>query len=205
MSLILRERARVFGNRARESNVNTGSDNETTIAIGKMSAGEIEVANRTGVLRSPPGRHDQILIETGTIESGEIGNAPIAGDRIVIDPIASGSPAHLARQYRATAIAIIGTGEIGNAPIAGSRIVVDQIVRGDPTPPDRKYRPIETVTSAVEKTGSVLTGALQIVTGQIGSDGPMPRGQKDGRMIEVNSAPNEEKAGGIAMKAKELP
>ena len=204
-SLILRERARVFGSRARESNASTGSDSETMIVIGKMFAGEIEVANGTGVLRSSPGRHDQTLVETGTIATGEIGNAPIAGDRIVIDPIASGSLALLARRYRATAIATIGTDEIGDAPTAGIRIVVDQIVRGDPTPPARKCRAIETVTSAVEKTGSVLIGAIQIVTVQIESDGPAPHGQKDGRIIKVSSAPNEERAGGIAMKAKELP
>ena len=173
------------------------------IVIGKMFAGEIEVANGTGVLRSSPGRHDQTMVETGTIATGEIGNAPIAGDRIVIDPIASGSLALLARRYRATAI--IGTDEIGNAPSAGIRIVVDQIVRGDPTPPDRKYRAIETVTNAVEKTGSVLIGAIQIVTGRIESDGLATYGQKDGRIIKVRSAPNEERAGGIAMKAKELP
>ena len=131
-SLISRERARGFGSRARESSVNTGSDSETMIVIGKMFAGEIEVANGTGVLRSSPGRHDQTLIETG-----EIGNAPIAGDRIVIDPIASGSLAPLARRCRATAIATIGTGEIGNAPTAGIRIEIAQIVRGDPTPLDR--------------------------------------------------------------------
>jgi hypothetical protein len=174
------------------------------IVIGKMFAGEIEGTSGTGVLRSSPSRHDQTLIETGTIESGEMGNAPIAGDRIVIDQIASGSPALLDRRYRATAIATIGTGEMGNAPTAGIRIVIVQIVRGDPTPPDRKYRAIETVMSAVEKTGSVLTGALQIVIGQIESDGPAPHSRKDGRMIEVSSASSEERAGGIA-KAKELP
>ena len=32
-----------------------------------------------GVLRSSPGRHDQTLVEAGTIAIGEIGNAPIAG------------------------------------------------------------------------------------------------------------------------------
>ena len=102
----------MFGSRARESNVNTGSDSETMIVIGKMFAGEIEVANGTGVLRWSLGLHDQTLIEIGTIEIGEIGNAPIAGDRIVIDPIAFGSPALLARRYRATAIATIGTAEM---------------------------------------------------------------------------------------------
>ena len=136
-SLISRERARGFGSRARESSVNTGSDSETMIVIETMSAGEIEAANGTDVLRSSPGHHDQTLIETGTIEIGEIGNAPIAGDRIEIDPIASGSPAPLARRCRATAIATIGTGEIGNAPTAGIRIEIAQIVRGDPTPLDR--------------------------------------------------------------------
>lgn len=61
------------------------------------------------------------------------------------------------------------------------------------------------MTRAVEKTGSVLLGAIQIVTDQIESDGPPPHGQKDGRIIKVSSAPNEERAGGIAMKVKELP
>ena len=74
------------------------------IVIEKMSAGEIEAANGTDVLRSSPGHHDQTLIETGTIEIGEIGNAPIVRDRFVIDPIASGSPAHLDRQHRAIAL-----------------------------------------------------------------------------------------------------
>ena len=78
-------------------------------------------------------------------------------------------------------------------------------MRGDPTPPDRKYRVTETVTNAVEKTCSVLIGAMQIVTGRIESDGPEPYAQKDGRIINVSSAPNAERAGGIAMKAKELP
>ena len=120
----------MVGRRTRESNVSTGSD--STLVIGKMFAGEIEVAKATAVLRSSPGRHDQTLIESGTRESGEIGNAPIGGDRIVIDPIASGSPAPLARRYRATA-----TGEIRNAPTVATRIVTDQIVRGGPIPPDR--------------------------------------------------------------------
>ncbi len=116
----------MFGSRARESNVNTGSDSETTIVIGKMFAGEIEVANGTGVLRWSLGRHDQTLIEIGTIEIGEIGNAPIAKDRIVIDPIAFGSPALLVRPYHATAIGTIGTGEMDNVPIAGIRIGLDR-------------------------------------------------------------------------------
>jgi hypothetical protein len=200
MLLVSRKKARVFGSRARESNGNTGSVSETTIVIVKMFAGKIALANGTGVLRSWPGPHDQILIETATIESGEIGNAPIGGDRIVIDPIASGSPALLARRQRAAATATIRTGEIGSAPLAGIPIGTDPMVPSDPTPPGRKYRAIETVTSAVEKTGSVPTRELQI-----GSDGPAAHGQKDGRMIKVSSAPNKEKAGGIVTTAKELP
>lgn len=103
------------------------------IVIEKMSAGEIEAANGTGVLRSSPGHHDQTLIETVTIEIGEIGNAPIVRDRIVIDPIASGSPAHLDRQHRAIALATVGTGKIGRALIAEVPIVSRSPARPDRT------------------------------------------------------------------------
>ena len=84
--------------------------------------------------------------------------------------------------------------------------MADRIVRGDPDPRGAEVsrnRPI--VTSARAETGSVLIGAIQIVTVQIESDGPAPRGQKDGRIIKVSSESNAEKAGGMAMKAKELP
>jgi hypothetical protein len=205
MSSISREKARVYGSRAQELNVNTGSDSATTIVIGKMFGEEIEVTNGTVVLRSSPGRRDRTSVEIETIETAEMGNAPTAGDRIVIDPIASGSPALLVRPYRAIAIGTIGTGEIGKGPIAGIRIGAGQIVRGDPTHPVRKYRATEPATSAVEKTGSVIIGTLRIGTGQIVSDGPEPHGRKDGRMIKVSSAPNAERAGAIAMKANELP
>ena len=118
------------GSRVRKSNVNIGSASETMIVIEKMSAGEIEVANGTDVLRSSPGHHDQTLIETGTIEIGEIGNAPIVRDRFVIDPIASGSPAHLDRQHRGIAL---GNDKIGRAPIAEVPIVSRSPARPDRT------------------------------------------------------------------------
>ncbi|HVJ57889.1 MAG TPA: hypothetical protein VM574_08630 [Terrimicrobiaceae bacterium] len=121
------------GSRVRKSNVNIGSASETMIVIEKMSAGEIEAANGTGVLRSSPGHHDQTLIETGTIEIGEIGNAPIVRDRIVSDPIASGRPAHLDRQHRAIALATVGTGKIGRALIAEVPIVSRSPARPDRT------------------------------------------------------------------------
>jgi hypothetical protein len=154
----------VFGRRARESNVSIGNGSETTIAIGKMSVDEIEVLKGRRVLRWLQSRPDQTLIETGTIETGEIGNAPIVRGRVVIDPSASGNPALRGRRYHATETATIETGQIGSVLIAGARTV----------------------------------------SGQIQSAGPA-QGQKHGRMIKMNSGPNGERVGGIAMKGKELP
>ena len=162
--------------------------------IGKMSAEEVEMVNGTAVLRSLPGRRDQTSIETATIETSGIGKGTIDSGRIVTDPIASGNPALPGRRYRAIETATIERGEIGNAPTAGIPIVLAR------TPRDRQSRAIETATSGIEKTGSA-----QIVARQIEPDAPAPHGQKHGRMIEVSSALNEERAAKIAMKAKELP
>ena len=193
------------GSRARESNVSNGSDSETMIVIGKMSADEIEVVKRRDVLRWLQSRHDRTLIETGTIETGEIGNAPIVGGHVVIDPIASGNPALRGLQYHVIETATIETGEIGSVPIAGARTASAQSVSSSPARQARKCRAIETVTLGIEKIGSVLIVALQIVSGQIQFAGPAPQGQQHGRMIKVSSGPNGERGGEIAMKAKELP
>jgi hypothetical protein len=196
---------RVFGSRARESNVSIGSGSETTIVIGKMSVDEIEVVNGRRVHRWLQSRPDQTLIETGTIETGEIGNAPIVRGRVVIDPSASGNPALRGRRYHATETATIETGQIGSVLIAGARTASAQSGSSSPARQARKCRAIETVTLGIEKIGSVLIVALQIVSGQIQSAGPAPQGQKDGRMIKVSSGPNGERVGGIAMRGKELP
>ena len=99
---------------------------------------EIEVVNGRGVPRWLQSRPDQTLIETETIETGEIGNAPIGRGRVVIDPIASGNPALLGQKCRAIATATIETGEIGNARIGGIPVVTDRTAPGSPTPPDRQ-------------------------------------------------------------------
>jgi hypothetical protein len=190
---------RVFGSRARESNV-IGNGSETTTVIGKMSVDEIEVVNGRRVLRWLQSRPDQTLIETG-----EIGNAPIVRGRVVIDPSASGNPALRGRRYHATETATIETGQIGSVLIAGARTASAQSGSSSPARQARKYRAIETVTLGIEKIGSVLIVALQIVSGQIQSAGPAPQGQKHGRMIKVSSGPNGERVGGIAMKGKEFP
>jgi hypothetical protein len=189
----------VFGRRARESNVSIGNGSETTIAIGKMSVDEIEVLNGRRVLRWLQSRPDQTLIETG-----EIGNAPIVRGRVVIDPSASGNPALRGRRYHATETATIETGQIGSVLIAGARTASAQSGSSSPARQARKYRGIETETLGIGKIGSVLIVALQIVSGQIQSAGPA-QGQKHGRMIKMNSGPNGERVGGIAMKGKELP
>jgi hypothetical protein len=174
----------VFGSRARELNVSTGSGSATTTVIGKMSAEEIVGRNGIGVLRLWQGRHGQTLIENATIETAEIGNAPIAGGRIVIDPTASGSLALLHRQSLGVETATIEIGEIGNAPTAEIPIVPDRIRLGSPTHPDRQSRVIETATSEIAKMGSVLVGGAPIASPQIASGNPIPLGRGP-RVIET--------------------
>lgn len=128
----------MFGSRARELSVSTGNGSETTSVIGKMFANESEVVNGRGVPGWLQSRPDQTLIETEIIETGETGNVPIGGGRVVIDPIASGNPALQGQKYRAIETATIETGEIGNARIGGIPVVTDRTAPGSPTPPDRQ-------------------------------------------------------------------
>jgi hypothetical protein len=193
----------VFGSRALELNVSIGKGSETTIVSGKMSAGEIEMVNGRGVLRWLQVLHDRISIETGTIETGEIGRPPIAGGHIVIDPTVSGNRALPDRRYHAIETVKIATGQIDNARIVKIPIVTAQIALGSRTPPDQQYRAIEKARMEGEKIGSVLIATPQIVSGQIESEGPIRQGRKHGRTIKESSGSNGARDG--ATKANELP
>jgi hypothetical protein len=168
----------VFGSRARELSVSTGSENETTTVIGKMSAEEIAGMNRIGVLRSLQRHHDQTLIETGTIEA-EIGNAPIARGHIVIDPtIVSGNPALLGRQSPATETGTLKIEQIGNARTTEIPTVIDRTRPGSATHPNRQSRVIETARTGIEKIGSGLIAGAPNPSVQIALRSPARRHRK---------------------------